>query len=148
MKLLTSLIEWWTRIWAPAPPQAPVPSTRQFRLPARFPDVIVTEMTPPNEQIGARDFYLVVHKRSAYWALFRCPCDCGDVISLPLRASHRPRWTALVNAAGEPTLSPSIWRNRGCMSHFWVDAGRIKWCRDTGFAPSDARPDLYARPNR
>ncbi|MDM9644782.1 DUF6527 family protein [Rhizobium sp. S163] len=30
--------------------------------------------------------------------------------------------------ADRPTLHPSVWRNSGCRSHFWVRRGRIAWC--------------------
>ncbi|WP_338341959.1 DUF6527 family protein [Shinella sp. WSC3-e] len=40
----------------------------------------------------------------------------------------KPRWDIAVDAKGRPTLRPSVWRNTGCKSHFWLRSGRIVWC--------------------
>ena len=45
-----------------------------------------------------------------------------------LLPDERPRWSLTLNADGTATLYPSIWRNRGCHSHFWLRGGRIQWC--------------------
>ncbi|WP_433995110.1 DUF6527 family protein [Afipia massiliensis] len=77
--------------------------------------------------------------------MFRCPCGCGDMISLPMQPPHNPRWRLSLSAAGRATLSPSVWRNKGCMSHFWIRDGRVYWTRDTGTEPWLARPDRYSK---
>ncbi|MFX8036043.1 DUF6527 family protein [Acinetobacter baumannii] len=33
-----------------------------------------------------------------------------------------------VDESNFPTLSPSIWRSKGCRSHFFVREGLIVWC--------------------
>jgi hypothetical protein len=40
----------------------------------------------------------------------------------------KPRWRLLVDRHGHPSLKPSIWRETGCRSHFWLKHGRIVWC--------------------
>lgn len=105
----------------------------------------VIEKTPPNDTVQPRQFITVVHKGRPYWSLFRCPCGCGEVVSLPMRLPHNPRWHIELSQDGRPTLHPSVWRNKGCMSHFWLKDGRVYWCGDTGVEPWRARPDLYAR---
>ena len=126
-------------MWAPAGDSA-------REAPAiAFPRVIVEAKTPANHAVRDGQFRVVVHNDQAYWALFRCPCGCGAVISLPLRAPQHPHWECSFNRAGLPSLTPSVWRNLGCMSHFWITDGRVLWCRDTGRAPHEVRPNLYPR---
>lgn len=93
----------------------------------RFIGVNTVERTPSNADIGERDFVQVVYKNKPMWALFRCPCSCGTVISLSLQNVHRPYWTLSINKQGRPSLSPSVYQKTGCHSHFWVRDGHISW---------------------
>jgi hypothetical protein len=64
------------------------------------------------------------------WTIgFRCPCGCGETIELAVIEGARPRWDFSADAKGKPTLSPSVWRQIGCRSHFWLRGGRIQWCK-------------------
>nr|WP_246810918.1 DUF6527 family protein [Ensifer sp. ENS09] len=58
----------------------------------------------------------------------RCPCGCGDTIELLVVDGAKPRWDLTMDEASRPTLHPSVWRGKGCRSHFWVRHGRIHWC--------------------
>lgn len=61
------------------------------------------------------------------WAVaMRCPCGCGDAIELILLEGVKPRWDLSIDR-GLPSIHPSVWRNVGCRSHFWVRRGRIHW---------------------
>jgi len=63
------------------------------------------------------------------WSVgMRCPCGCDATIELMVLPGAKPRWSVTADAAGRPTLHPSVWRNTGCKSHFWVRNGRIFWC--------------------
>jgi hypothetical protein len=110
-----------------------------------FPTIIVVPTTPPSNSVLPGDFYKVVYEGLSYWVLFRCPCSCGEMISLTLQASQWPHWRVEETAAHRPTLDPSIWRNKGCKSHFWIRDGSVVWCGDSGTAPYISRPDLYVR---
>ncbi|MGD9420073.1 MAG: DUF6527 family protein [Verrucomicrobiota bacterium JB025] len=58
-----------------------------------------------------------------------CPCGCGCLIHLNLLFDlSRPRWDVRQEADGSATITPSIWRNNGCRSHFVLRHGRIRWC--------------------
>lgn len=57
-----------------------------------------------------------------------CPCGCGDLIQLSLLESDSPTWRLAINESGFPTLAPSVWRRKGCRSHFFVQEGLIVWC--------------------
>ena len=62
------------------------------------------------------------------WSVgFLCPCGCGETIELLLPRFVSPRWSLVVDDIGRPTLSPSVWRNEGCRSHFFVKRGRVVW---------------------
>ncbi|WP_363223081.1 DUF6527 family protein [Phenylobacterium sp.] len=128
-----------------AQPRA-APHVREVHQPPYFDAVTHLDRTPPNEAVQPQRFYLVEARGESYWALFRCPCACGEVVNLPLRAPHQPRWRVTSDGDGRPTLHPSVWRNRGCLSHFWIRQGRVIFCNDTGLEPWKVRPDLYSPP--
>lgn len=56
-----------------------------------------------------------------------CPCGCKEKIVLPVNYETSPRWTLKLNGNNLPTLNPSIWRSKGCKSHFLLKGGKIKW---------------------
>lgn len=67
--------------------------------------------------------------RGVPWAVsLRCPCGCGDAITLNLVGSH-PVWRLSLSANAGVTLHPSVWRTSACESHFWVRQGRVVWAR-------------------
>lgn len=88
-----------------------------------------------NQDIGQSDFFCQQHNSKYKWVMFRCPCHCGDVITLSLQSIHTPSWKLSLSEEKRPTLYPSVWRDKGCMSHFWVKDGRVFWCLDTGNDP-------------
>jgi len=77
----------------------------------------------PNPQV----VYLLGKSGQEWLAGLVCPCGCGRFIELVLKGEH-PRWTFSTTKKGSITISPSIWRNVGCRSHFFVINGKIKWC--------------------
>jgi uncharacterized protein DUF6527 len=58
-----------------------------------------------------------------------CPCGCHDAIHISLLANDSPSWRLRIHAKNEPSLEPSVWRQRGCKSHFFLKRGRIVWYR-------------------
>ncbi|WP_310503288.1 DUF6527 family protein [Rhizobium sp. BK176] len=58
----------------------------------------------------------------------RCPCGCGDTIELLVAAETKPCWDVAIDEKRRPTLHPSVWRQKGCRSHFWIRRGRVHWC--------------------
>lgn len=137
MSLLNRIAGWWRRLWTGGG------AAEAADGPLLFPQVEILARTPPSNAVGTGRFVIVVHKDEPYWAMFRCPCGCESVISLPLRPPHQPRWQCWADPVGRPTLTPSVWRNSGCRSHFWIKHGRALWCRDSGLDPYAERPDLY-----
>jgi Family of unknown function (DUF6527) len=94
-----------------------------------FENVKVIDKTPKNEEVGNKEFIIVVYKNKPLWALFRCPCGCRHVITLSLQREHIPNWKVGKSWSNRPTVYPSVWQTKGCLSHFWVEDGRIYWAR-------------------
>jgi len=68
----------------------------------------------------------------AWQAALLCPCGCGHLIQLSLLDSDTPRWKLAADRDGNATLSPSIWRTRGCEAHFFIRGGQVIWCNGQG----------------
>lgn len=83
------------------------------------------------DQLKANQVYLVGEEGIWWSAAMVCPCGCRAKIQLSLVEKDRPRWRALVEPTGVITLHPSVWRTKGCKSHFSVIHGRIVWARET-----------------
>lgn len=71
--------------------------------------------------------YLIGEGKRPWLAKFTCPCGCSNPVSLSLLRDDSPRWRAHVHANGTVTLAPSIWRTKGCQSHFFVRKGKVVW---------------------
>lgn len=110
--------------------------------------VILKDKIPDENSLKDSEFVEVVYSKQSYWAVFKCPCKCGNLISLPLQKTHNPHWRLERSFENRPTLYPSIWQNKGCLSHFWIVDGRIEWCGNTGIEPWIAEPMYYPRPTR
>ena len=72
--------------------------------------------------------YLVGEGNYLWFVVFLCPCDCGELIQLNLLADASPRWHVTVHVDGSVTLAPSVWRTKGCGSHFFFRNGAVLWC--------------------
>ncbi|WP_425388026.1 DUF6527 family protein [Arenimonas malthae] len=88
--------------------------------------------------------YVVRGHEKLKWALFFCPCRCGVVICLSLQSVHEPHWRLTTGDLGRPTLFPSVWRDQGCLSHFFVRDGRIHWALDNGTPPPSSHIRTFA----
>lgn len=82
-------------------------------------------------EIPSRKLICMLDEGQPWTAVMACPCGCGDTIELMLLEGTEPRWDLSVDR-GLPTLHPSVWRNVGCRSHFWVKRGRIDWVMRAG----------------
>lgn len=109
--------------------------TRRPRPAITFHEINDVALPPSNELVVPGVFYRVMRNDQPKWALFLCPCGCHSVITLSLQLAHRPRWTVRESKKNRPSMRPSVWRDVGCLSHFWVEDGRIYWCGDTGSPP-------------
>lgn len=118
-------------------------STAEPKL--HFKSLMIVSKAPGNATIDDGQFITVIYENIPYWAIFKCPCGCGTVISLSLQKIHRPSWTVEKSKTGRPSLYPSVWQNKGCCSHFWIKEGRVHWCSNSGIEPWVADPEHYTK---
>lgn len=96
------------------------------------PDLVAQTGTEQPEEMTRGRLYLVVGRSGPKWAIFLCPCGCGERVLLSLSRERRPRWSVDVDWLGRPTFSPSVRQTDGCVSHYWVRKGHVEWCWDSG----------------
>lgn len=113
-------------------------SARNSVRPQKFTTLIVLDKPVDIAEIAAGKIYVIAREGRALWAQFRCPCECGDVITLSLQTSHKPHWIVSIELS-EPSFYPSIWRDVGCKSHFVVWAGYVYWCNSRGTITNEAK---------
>lgn len=136
MNIIKKIGQWFGSFLGPSTPAQQQKSAEKKPLPSIvFAVLTITEKPPKNEDITEQDFYFVASSNKPKWTLFKCPCGCGDVITLSMQPMHRPSWRLQETTSRRPTLYPSVWRDKGCMSHFWLKDGRIFWVHDTGTSP-------------
>jgi len=83
------------------------------------------------DEVQSGRVYLIGDPGVPWSAALVCPCGCGEVIRLSLIPDDRPRWRATTHEDGLVTLEPSVWRIKGCRSHFLLQRGRVVWTRDS-----------------
>jgi len=103
----------------------------------RMPGIIVLAAAAPFRAIFVDEFpdslrpraiYIAGETGHAWAASMVCPCGCGDMIQLNLLPQVRPCWQVETHEDGTVSIAPSVWRQQGCRSHFFVRRGRIDWC--------------------
>src|SRR6266699_5277528 len=70
------------------------------------------------------DTIAIVERGVPRWAVFRCPCGCGELVTINLDERVGPHWR-LIRRRGGVSLSPSVWRTSGCRSHFILWKKRV-----------------------
>lgn len=83
----------------------------------------------PPDQLKRDTIYIIGEAHAPWCAALLCPCGCGADIRLSMVKDDSPSWSARVNANGDVTLYPSIWRTKGCESHFFIFRSRVVWAR-------------------
>lgn len=76
--------------------------------------------------IRRNNMYIIGAKEFPWQIMFLCPCGCKQTIQLNLLSGKRPRWKYKLSKSGI-SLSPSVWRTKGCRSHFIVRNSRVVW---------------------
>jgi hypothetical protein len=73
--------------------------------------------------------YVLGEGKHRWFVALTCPCGCGNTLQVSLLPDSKPRWRLIEHADdGTVTVEPSIWREVGCRSHFFLRRGRIQWC--------------------
>jgi len=78
------------------------------------------------ETVVNERLYIVGEKRFYWCIVFKCPCKCGELITLNLLSEAKPRWRFSIKW-GKLSIYPSIWRHVGCKSHFHIYKNSVHW---------------------
>lgn len=95
-------------------------------LPARRLRIVEGDSLP--KKLPWRDVVLARDVDEDWCVGMRCPCGCGETLELLIIREVTPRWDLSIKEADLPSLRPSVWRQIGCRSHFWLRDGRVDWC--------------------
>ncbi|MBZ0146623.1 MAG: hypothetical protein K8F62_03650 [Pseudorhodoplanes sp.] len=100
----------------------------------KAPDFVVryAPTHPSQDQIGRGEMVIVRNGSLTKWACIKCPCGCGDKISLSLDQDRRPSWTVSEDFLSRPTVYPSVHQLARCNAHFWIKSGKVKFTPDSG----------------
>ncbi len=91
----------------------------------RYHTILVDE---PPEYIKDQAIYIIGVRNYIWCAMMKCPCGCNELIHLNLLPEGLPRWSHNLHKNWSISLHPSIWRTKGCKSHFFLRKGSVKWC--------------------
>jgi hypothetical protein len=108
-----NIVSWFRKLW-------------DRHGPARR--LIVVEGDSLPKKLPRRNLVLARDDGDDWSVGMRCPCGCGSTIELMVLPEAKPRWSVRVDDDGRASLHPSVWKQTGCRSHFWVKNGRIHWC--------------------
>ena len=81
------------------------------------------------ENIDNNTIYFVGNKSHFDFLQMECPCGCKEQIKLSLIKFDKPNWQVKFND-NRISISPSIWRTKGCRSHFFVKDNKIIWAKN------------------
>jgi hypothetical protein len=95
------------------------------RFSSRYKTVVVEELLPP--RLRAKTLYIVQEDGYFEHVAMLCPCGCDRTLQLNLLTDIRPCWKVERHKDGTTTLTPSVWRQKDCRSHFWFRRGRVEW---------------------
>ncbi|MCR8560879.1 hypothetical protein KXD93_24695 [Mucilaginibacter sp. BJC16-A38] len=87
----------------------------------------IVSARPDPAKITVKWITFVGTKGLLKWALLKCPCGCGEVLNLSLMKNYEPNWVVKFDSKSRVTLSPSVWKNDGCRSHFFIRKGKVIW---------------------
>ena len=70
------------------------------------------------EKLKRKTIYIIRDERFIEHASLLCPCGCGALLHMNLIPDERPCWFVTSHKNGAVSLKPSVWRQKGCRSHF------------------------------
>ena len=117
LHLVKRLLLWLKQTWAQVHERSSRPRPLRATHAEDLPD-----------QIKKGVVYLIGENDCIWCAALICPCGCGATIQLNTLADVRPQWKVTEHPNKTVSLHPSVWRQVGCRSHFFVRRGLIEWC--------------------
>lgn len=82
----------------------------------------------PNE-ICPGIIYIIGEKEFHWQLAMICPCGCNEIIQLNLLKDASPQWEFRITKKNKITIYPSVWRNKGCKSHFVLKNSVVNWIK-------------------
>jgi len=86
----------------------------------------------PNEDLGPGDVFI---SSTEGVVIYNCPCgECGQILGnlsqeKKEKGQFKGAWTiTTVEVGALLDMHPSVQRNSGCHSHFFIHNGYVKWC--------------------
>lgn len=74
----------------------------------------------PEEPLSSRQVYYIGVEDHKWCIVFLCPCGCKDTIYLNTLVNNKPRWSITEATEHDFSIRPSIHRQVGCRSHFFI----------------------------
>lgn len=99
-----------------------------YWLTGRSPKLHYLQVEELPDKLSPQKIYLIGENEHLWFAAFICPCGCGETLQMSLIPNQHPKWTVTKHENGTASLHPSVWRQVGCKSHFWLRSGKIVWC--------------------
>lgn len=94
------------------------------RRPVPLRTIVVEEMP----ELAKHNVLYVYSSNGHQWGTaFSCPCGCESLIELNLLPEGNPTWKVTRHWDSSVSLHPSVWRQVGCKSHFWIKHGIVIW---------------------
>ncbi len=73
----------------------------------------------------------IVHENGYFeHASMICPCGCGETLHMNLIPDEHPYWKFIQHSDDTISLHPSVWRMKGCRSHFFFRHCKILWVHE------------------
>ena len=99
----------------------------------QFKKVIIVE-SGKSVQIPSKTLVLTKKGNVFTWLRYKCPCGCGETISLSLSPMIEPYWAITIgkdkNKRPSVTITPSVYmRNTKCGSHYFITENKVNWCK-------------------
>lgn len=110
--------------------------------------VRIVDRHPSPKELVASVLIVVEGGGKQKWACFQCPGGCGNRFQLSLNPLQRPHWMVESDWLGRPTIAPSIHQKNSCRAHFWIKAGEVEWCPDSGHRSKQAETEAKANRRR
>lgn len=88
--------------------------------------IAFTDQVPAKPKRGR--LYVASSANGPTFGYLLCPCGCDETLHLRFLPNRSPRWDIHLDRGGVVSLTPSVWRQVGCRSHFVVERGRVIWC--------------------
>lgn len=84
----------------------------------------VCSQSKANDALAKADVLVLVVRGVPRTLKMRCPCGCSDLLTIPIDPALETYWNLAKSSDGTVSLSPSVWRESGCRSHFilWNNA--------------------------